>query len=353
MDEQSVQRKRPAAVLTKSNWETWFILVETHLRSKNVFYTIEKTKKEYAWVQRYTPTTTTSTQSGSSSSQDKPLEELVSSFERLGGVMNQEKADKYDTDKAMAMYNIVICLSQLDIEMIEGKDEMKDKWAVLKTKYSRVLPAEHRQNVKALNDFKMDQDMTINDTWTTINELRRKIVNSKPALRANYSEDVMFEILTQALPSEYDVIVDVLDHQSASLMTIDEKLRELESKEAKLKRGKETAAYGQTRGRRTTRQDYTRYDKSRSRSPRCYLCEGNHLIRDCTVLQDLKQMAKGVKYLKKTSKVPASRTSRTKASILKPKPKLKAKPTSDNNDAMDIDKHGYNAEDIDEDSDEN
>ena len=207
-----MQRKRLATVLTKSNWETWFMLVETHLRSKNVFYTIEKTKKEYTWVQRYTPTTTTSTQSGSSSSQDKPLEELVSSFERLGGTMNQEKADKYDTDKVMAIYNIVICLSQLDIEMIEGKDEMKDKWAVLKAKYSRVLPAEHRQNVKALNDFKMDQDMTINDAWTTIGELRRKIVNSKPALRANYSEDVMFEILTQVLPSEYDVIVDVLDH---------------------------------------------------------------------------------------------------------------------------------------------
>ena len=54
--------------------------------------------------------------------------------------------------------------------------------------------------------------MTINDTWTTIGELRRKIVNSKPALRANYSEDVMFEILTQVLPSEYDIIIDVLDH---------------------------------------------------------------------------------------------------------------------------------------------
>ena len=64
-------------------------------------------------------------------------------------------------------------------------------------------------------------------------------------------------------------------------------------------------------------------------------------------------MAKGVKYLKRTSKPVAStsRSSRLKASILKPKPK--AKPISDNNDTIDIDKHGYNAEDIDEDSDEN
>ena len=70
--------------------------------------------------------------------------------------MNQEKADKYDTDKAIAIYNIVICLSQLNIEIIEGKDKIKDKQAVLKAKYSQVLLAEHRQNVKALNDFKID-----------------------------------------------------------------------------------------------------------------------------------------------------------------------------------------------------
>ena len=126
--------------------------------------------------------------------------------------MNQEKADKYDTDKAIAIYNIVICLSQLNIKIIEGKDKIKDKQAVLKAKYSQVLPAEYRQNVKALNDFKIDQEMTINDTWTTISELRRKIVNSKPALRANYSEDVMFEILTQVLLSEYDIIVNILNY---------------------------------------------------------------------------------------------------------------------------------------------
>jgi hypothetical protein len=138
-------------------------------------------------------------------------------------------------------------------------------------------------------------------------------------------------------------------------MTIDEKLRELESKEAKLKRGKETAAYSQLRGRRTTRQDYPTYDKSRSRSPRCYLYKGNYLIKNCTVLQDLKQIAKGVKYLKRTTKsASTSRSSRPKATVPKPKPKPKpkAKPTSDNNDAIDIDKYGYNAEDIDEDSDE-
>ena len=66
-------------------------------------------------------------------------------------------------------------------------------------------------------------------------------------------------------------------------------------------------------------------------------------------------MAKGVKYLKRTSKPTASnsRTSRSKVSILKPKLKPKSKLISDNNNTIDIDKHSYNTEDIDEDSDEN
>ena len=79
------------------------------------------------------------------------------------------------------------------------------------------------------------------------------------------------------------------------------------------------------------------------------------MIKNCIVLQDLKEIAKGVKYLKRTTKLvtSTSRSSRLKASILKPKLKPKAKLISDNNNTIDINKYSYNTEDINEDSDEN
>ena len=124
MDEQTMQRKRPAGILTKDNWETWFMLLETHLRSKGVFYIVEKTKEEYAKIQRYTP-------------QSRLSDDLVSD------ILNQEKAEKYEADKSTALYNIVICLSRLDLELIEEKVEMRDKQTILKTKYKRVLLAKY------------------------------------------------------------------------------------------------------------------------------------------------------------------------------------------------------------------
>ena len=77
---------------------------------------------------------------------------------------------------------MVICLGRLDQELIEEKPDMKTKWTALKAKYKRVLPAEHRQNVLALTNFKLEEGMTISTAWVTINKLRRKIINSKPEL---------------------------------------------------------------------------------------------------------------------------------------------------------------------------
>ena len=106
----------------------------------------------------------------------------------------------------------MICLSELDIEAIEEADTMKGKWAILKAKYSWVLPTEHRANVKALNNFALEDNISISDTWTSIKELRQKVVNSKLELKSSYTESSMFEILTQALPKDYNTIVNVLDH---------------------------------------------------------------------------------------------------------------------------------------------
>ena len=48
----------------------------------------------------------------------------------------------------------------------------------------------------------------------------------------------MFKILTHTLPEEYSTVIDILDESS---MPVTEKIARLESKEAKLKKEKESA----------------------------------------------------------------------------------------------------------------
>ena len=188
----------------------------------------------------------------------------------------------------------MICLSELDIEAIEEADTMKGKWAILKAKYSQVLPIEQRANVRALNNFALRENISISDAWTSIKELRRKVVNSKPELKSSYTESVIFEILTKALSKEYSIVVNILDHQNSK--SIIKKIYKLKSKEAKLKKAKEKANsakdlafrpkqdlkgglkhHSSQEPRRTS---FSYSSRSRSLSPRakCYLYSERYII---------------------------------------------------------------------------
>lgn len=80
---------RHISEVNRDNWERWFRLIKFKLVSKKVFYTIEKTKEEYAWINRLDG-------AKASSSQDKTVAEgiegLTNSFQKLGGTWNLEKA---------------------------------------------------------------------------------------------------------------------------------------------------------------------------------------------------------------------------------------------------------------------
>ena len=71
------------------------------LKSKGVYYTIKKTKKEYAQIKRITssnapmPTLDTST---------------TLSFKHLSRTQDKTKADKYNQDQNKVLYFIVIAL---------------------------------------------------------------------------------------------------------------------------------------------------------------------------------------------------------------------------------------------------
>ena len=71
------------------------------LKSKGVYYTIKKTKKEYAQIKRIT-------------SSNAPMPTLdtntTSSFKLLSRTQDKTKADKYDQDQNKVLYFIVIAL---------------------------------------------------------------------------------------------------------------------------------------------------------------------------------------------------------------------------------------------------
>ena len=84
MDVQSIERKRPAAILSRDNWQSWFQLLEIHLKSKKVFYTLRVLKTEYAWI--VNPKGPKDPKAPEASTpDDSSIEGLTTAFERLEG----------------------------------------------------------------------------------------------------------------------------------------------------------------------------------------------------------------------------------------------------------------------------
>jgi hypothetical protein len=61
------------------------------LRGKEIFYVVETTMREYAWIKRDNSTTIPHTKDNkSTSSVESDMDQLTSKFEELGGTYNLE-----------------------------------------------------------------------------------------------------------------------------------------------------------------------------------------------------------------------------------------------------------------------
>jgi hypothetical protein len=76
-------------VLSRYNHETWFQDISFKLRGKEIFYVVETTMREYAWIKRDNSTTTPRIKDNkSTSSVESDMDELTSKFEE--GTYNLE-----------------------------------------------------------------------------------------------------------------------------------------------------------------------------------------------------------------------------------------------------------------------
>ena len=285
-------KKRPVPILTHENSERWFNMMERFLTSEDLFQ----------WIDTETAGTPSSTP---------------------GGVGSQKPVAK-------AIYWIMMCLDEDDQESVMFDKDVTSVWTKLKDKYKVKLETTNRQIMQDYMTFIKPADKLIRETWIDISRLARKVVAHQPKLEHLQSKEYRFQILLRSLPEEYAVIVDAIDGKGDQ--DIDVSMQKLEEKEAQLQRLNETGmwakgsssrhpsgsrlkSYGSRpllqpsdsrpslRGNSKSSSSLRRKSSSssgspprrarfQSPSPKCYLCDGEHLMKDCEMKKAFKAFSK-------------------------------------------------------------
>jgi hypothetical protein len=123
-------------ILSRDNHETWFQDMSFKLRSKEIFYVVETTMREYAWTKRDNSIITPASKSDKTTTSVES--ELTNKFEGLGGTYNVEKKRVFERDQAKAFHFISMSLGDND-KGARGEYELDVKgfWISLKAKYQK------------------------------------------------------------------------------------------------------------------------------------------------------------------------------------------------------------------------
>jgi hypothetical protein len=92
-----------------------------------------------------------------------------------------------------------------------------------------------------LTSFKLKEDMTIEQGWVQIQDLRRRVVAANPELAPAFTEKQLFNLLLSGLPDDYRITRATLDAQR-SLGTY-EKLDILKDEEEKINQDRGVVLY--------------------------------------------------------------------------------------------------------------
>jgi LTR polyprotein gag-polypeptide-like protein len=210
MDEEYKNLRVPT--LTYENHEGWFHLQKTKLQGKGIYYIIEETKYDFAWIKRVTSATTKTIEAPTISELgDTGVDGLTSTFERLGGTWNKEKAKTYDQDQAKALYILLISLSTDDQALIDEYPQVKDVWTQLKVKYEKTNATTADFYITKLHEWKFDEEKGIDAMWAKLKEYRHKIISADINFKSSYPDKSLFTIFTTRLPkSTYKPPIDSL-----------------------------------------------------------------------------------------------------------------------------------------------
>ena len=222
-----------------------------------------------------------------------------------------------------ARYYILNYIDDKDGEILTGDIRARGMWISLNKKYKKSLQTTGRQLMVDLMNYKKSPDKSIEATYTEIYTLSKDVARLQPDMKAIFLPARRFQTLLKSLPEEYDVVRDIIDNQIDTtnkhqdmdifLLKLQEKEAQLQAKDnevamaAKDKdRKKEIYRSPHRRGSASSgdsnrhqsrswhRNDKSKPDKPKSKESGCFLCDGPHRIKDCTLLRQLRKLAKSL-----------------------------------------------------------
>lgn len=254
--------KAPVPTLSRKNWKYWFDEMELVLTSKGVFYTCTETELEYCKRATFTPlddirwginnlnlvedSSGVSTPASEAVNKDEPqpkapAKPIPPSIPDKGMfiAVNYEKQEKYRKDAATALRLIRKCIDDFDRELLDDIKTNPKKWTKLRAKYEKITPSEKREKERELVNWVKEQDMSIDDAWVKLTELRREVIRANPD--AKIGKDKLFEYLINGLDQEYDDTVNNVDAQPN--LDLEEKIDILQRKYLRLMDSRRGSAY--------------------------------------------------------------------------------------------------------------
>ena len=220
---------------------------------------------------------------------------------------------------------ILAGVDQDDQGSIEDLDQACEAIKVLKERYygNAKRPVIAERHLQEYFNYKLTGTESIEQAWSKLKSLARKIVDANPEMKELKSEPKIYNRLLAALPEQYSVIRDT-QASNTTWQSTQQKLSVLKDKESQLNATKsesESANYTNhsTYRNRASSSRRSSFDSNRSnrsshgRKPRprhrygsssssssnsdrstltCYLCDGNHMIHHCLYLAGAKKAIK-------------------------------------------------------------
>ena len=200
--EDTLMKRQPVEILTWVNFTLWFPHMKQWLTSEELWYVIEN-------------------QLSASGTSDSGVS---SSLHDLG--FENQKIN------AKTLYWINTCISMDDQELLVNKVTARKVWHFLKTKYEQRLSTTGRQYLVDFTAYKMSLNESIDEVWTHLTKLDRKITTTWLGLSSLNMPEQQFQALLHRLLKEYCMTCDGSDSWHT---TVDEDIALLQEKEAQLK----------------------------------------------------------------------------------------------------------------------
>jgi len=123
------------------------------------------------------------------------------------------KSQKTDTK---ILYWLIICINADNQKYLMNKISTKNVWNVLKFKYKKKLQMMKKQYLMKFVEYKMSENVFIDEIWIYLSKLSRKIVATQFDMIDLFKSKWRFQTLLQTLLNEYIVIHDVINTQNSS-----------------------------------------------------------------------------------------------------------------------------------------